>query len=522
MTLYFSTVDGPVAISDNISFEIRLKAGLKNIYSALLDQSWNGSQNSVAYDTAWVANLKNNDKSPLFPGALRWLEKHQHDDGSWGGQAYSLCERMISTAATIGTLLELKKSHGIIENGISWMESNFNSMLHASNQLTRPVGFELLLPTMLQRIASRDKTEIFNLNIDPILSLQKRKLEKLPIKQMLLSKTPIVFSLEFLDASDNIPSLDHQISNNFSIGCSPSATAWYASRNPKTKSGLTYYLRYSQNSDGGWPAFTDFDMMTIPFVIYPIYRGLGYIPNAFNPVLQKLYDHWTPRGIGFSQYFETPDADDSALGLLCLYEQKLINLEERFWSSMNLYENQDWFATYNFEVEPSYMCNLHTLELFKTATNHPRSKDIVDKLIKFFEKEMNGSYLGADKYYFSPSFQNCHGIFAFEGIAPNLAEKSMQYFMDRQDSYGLWGSGSTQVEETAFAVLALSYYSRYIEPIDLSKLKGAVNFLLLNWNQHYGEQWITKVHYAPIEIIQAHIFAALASYANVSGTNISF
>lgn len=524
MTL--STLKKPIKTSNVLmefnSFNVRLRTVLKGIYSALVDQSWNGSQNSVSYDTAWVANIKNSDNNPLFPNALRWLENHQHSDGSWGSQTYSLCERMISTAATIGTLLEYNNNHEIIEKGISWMESNFDSMLYASKHLTRPVGFELLLPTMLKRIALRDKTEKFNINIDPILSIQQQKISKLPINQMLLSKTPVVFSLEFLDGQDNLPSLDHQISNNSSIGCSPSATAWYASLNPKTKSSLIYYLRQSQNSDGGWPAFTDFDMMTIPFVIYPIYKGLGYIPTVFNPVLQTLYNHWTPRGIGFSHYFETPDADDTALGLLCLYKQKFINLEDRFWSSMDLYENQNWFDTYHFEVEPSYMCNLHALELFKTATNHPRSKEIVHKLLSFFEKEMNGSYLGVDKYYFSPSFQNCHGVFAFEGIAPNLAEKCMQYFVDCQGSNGLWGSGSTQVEETAFAVLGLSYYHRYIELIDISKLKNAVEFLLINWDQHYGEQWITKVHYAPIEIIRAHIFGALASYAWSTGLELYF
>ena len=135
---------------------------------------------------------------------------------------------------------------------------------------------------------------------------------------------------------------------------------------------------------------------------------------------------------------------------------------------------------------------------------------------------MKQGYLGADKYHNTPSYQNCNGVFAFSEIAPDLAEKCYQYFEQHLLPNGLWEMGSTAIEETSYAVLAMSYYHQNVEPIDLEKLKPSVDFLLSNWTISYAEEWITKVQYSPIEIIQAQIFAALVSYSKAHGMNFNF
>jgi len=514
----------PNLLIDFNSVKKRLESTLQTLFQRLNNQTWSGTQYSTAYDTAWGASFQKHHKKPYFPQAIQWLLNNQHYDGSWGSDVReTIAERMLSTATVLGTLLQYDFSNDIIDKGFNWLHNNFKNINSLGTKFTRTAGFELLFPSMLKRLSQKDLENRLNINFEPILRLQEEKLSRLPLQQILLSKTPVVHSLEFLEGIDRqIPSLDIHIGRNNSLGCAPSTTAWYANQNPRTKPGLIHYLKRTQHFDGGWPAFTDYELMNIPFVIYPLSQALGYIPEQFTPILQRLYNKWTPLGIGFSEYFEVSDADNTALGLLCLYKQHLIHSDKRFWQSIELYENNEYFNTYPFEIEPSLMVNLHVLDLFQNVTNHPRSQTIIDKLYAYFDSKMKNGTLPGDKYHFSPSFQNCHGILTFANRAHDLAEKCFQYFERTQNSNGLWGIENTQVEETSFAVLALSNYHKLIEPIDLNNLLLAVEYLIMNWNSRYAEQWTSKIFHSPTEMIQAHIFAALASYAKVRGMNVSF
>ena len=51
-----------------------LRERIAELWQRLWDQSWDGSQNSVPYDTAWVASLQTAQKTPLFPRTVKWLE----------------------------------------------------------------------------------------------------------------------------------------------------------------------------------------------------------------------------------------------------------------------------------------------------------------------------------------------------------------------------------------------------------------------------------------------------------------
>ena len=54
------------------------------------------------YDTAWVALVKDNNGSPLFPSSLQWIVDNQHQDGSWGDHLlFSPHDRIINTLACV-------------------------------------------------------------------------------------------------------------------------------------------------------------------------------------------------------------------------------------------------------------------------------------------------------------------------------------------------------------------------------------------------------------------------------------
>jgi len=58
-----------------------------------------------AYDTAWVALVKNVDlggNSPQFPSCLEWIANNQLPDGSWGDSEIFLAhDRMLNTLACV-------------------------------------------------------------------------------------------------------------------------------------------------------------------------------------------------------------------------------------------------------------------------------------------------------------------------------------------------------------------------------------------------------------------------------------
>src|SRR5262249_27678718 len=72
----------------------------------LAGQVAQGDMSSTAYDTAWVARLREPDGRPAFPAAAAWLRERQQADGSWGGPIALPHDRVISTLAAIVALAE--------------------------------------------------------------------------------------------------------------------------------------------------------------------------------------------------------------------------------------------------------------------------------------------------------------------------------------------------------------------------------------------------------------------------------
>src|SRR4030042_2854185 len=104
--------------------ELGIDQVIANYWKKMPLQNWEGSQYSVPYDTAWVATLQNDSGKPLFPQTINWLLQNQALDGSWGSHS-DICERLLSTAASVRTLLLYEdKFKGRINLGIKWLYSN--------------------------------------------------------------------------------------------------------------------------------------------------------------------------------------------------------------------------------------------------------------------------------------------------------------------------------------------------------------------------------------------------------------
>lgn len=80
---------------------------LDHIIKSMLGSMDGGEISTSAYDTAWVALIKDIDgnDAPQFPSCLQWIADNQLPDGSWGDDKIFLAhDRLINTLACIAAL----------------------------------------------------------------------------------------------------------------------------------------------------------------------------------------------------------------------------------------------------------------------------------------------------------------------------------------------------------------------------------------------------------------------------------
>lgn len=78
--------------------------GFVDTIKTMLGSMDDGKINASAYDTAWVALVKdvNGSGRPQFPSSLEWIVNNQLADGSWGDHLlFSAHDRIINTLACV-------------------------------------------------------------------------------------------------------------------------------------------------------------------------------------------------------------------------------------------------------------------------------------------------------------------------------------------------------------------------------------------------------------------------------------
>jgi len=74
-----------------------------NAVKLMLEMMEDGEISISAYDTAWVALIKNVDdeNTPQFPSSLQWIINNQLPDGSWGDELFVAHDRILNTLACV-------------------------------------------------------------------------------------------------------------------------------------------------------------------------------------------------------------------------------------------------------------------------------------------------------------------------------------------------------------------------------------------------------------------------------------
>lgn len=463
-----------------------------------------GKMNGVAYDTAWTARVTDQNGNPLFPECIKWLLDNQKADGSWGCQILHYHDRVLSTLSAVMALKEIggQQYEEYIQRGETYIWENMKNL---SLDDYRLIGSELLFPSLMEQ------AESLGLHLPYHMKVYQReyyaKLKKIDESMWYSPMTTLSFSFEFLGDNVDVNRLPKIQLPDGSVGNSPASTAYFLRYIKDAKAVM--YLREILQLTGNGSVMTVYpiDMFEYGWTVYNLMLA-GLYFERFTEICDFLFSNVGHRGAGWSTLFPVPDADDTAVILKVLHD-----LQYPVDSSvLNTFYAGEYYLTFTFELDPSISTNIHVLDFVRSCAGFPDREHVVERLIHFLRRTMHPDGFWIDKWHASPYYPTSHAVFALCDVAPFLAEKAVSWILETQHENGLWGKHGGTLEETAYAVQALLYYHRHVEPIDIQSISKAVSALnvrsFVSSTAALPEMWVAKVFLAPIRVVGSAVASA--------------
>ncbi|MGZ9220795.1 MAG: type B diterpene cyclase [Anaerolineales bacterium] len=468
---------------------------------------------ATAYDTAWTARLGEVDWD-LSSRSLAWLADNQLPDGSWGARApFYHHDRVICTlAAMIALTYRGRRGHDKvqIENGKLALERIVGEATQGlqADLNGATIGFEMIAPTLA---AEAEKLGLIKNQGNRILGrLSKQRSKKLAYLQtnMINRQVTMAFSAE-MAGTDGKAMLDVEKiqESNGSVGCSPSATAYFATYIKKGDEASLNYLRSVMKPDGGVPNVAPFDVFEVAMALW----NLSFIPGLNkNRKLQSLLDFlsntWQPKhGAGFAAGYSVNDSDDTSLA----YDTLLRFGLEKDLASVLIYEEKDYFRCFDLEANPSVSANIHVLGALGQAGLDQKNSS-VQKVIRFLQKARGPNYYWVDKWHSSAYYTTAHAIIACAKVANTVVEDSVKWMLQTQNRDGSWGTYISTAEETAYAMQALWFWNENVAKVPRHALRQGARWLREHIDQPFPPLWIGKCLYNPNLVIRSAVLCALA------------
>lgn len=479
----------------------------------LLNQIGSSDMVTTAYDTAWVARLREIETELSLP-AIEWLCNNQLHDGSWGTeQSYYYYDRVISTlsamiALTYSGKRSSDKKH--IERGLLALEkiTDFATKGLSLSKNGPSIGFEMIVPTLVTEAESlglikQQKERI----LGRIGKVRNKKLSLLQGK-MINRHITVAFSAEMAGTDgQSMLDVENLQEANGSVGCSPSATSYFALRVKKGDEKALKYLNKVCGQNGGAPNVAPFDVFETTWSLW----NFSLVPNLLdnNKDLEKhvnfLSDIWDKNnGVGFASEYSVIDSDDSALVFETLSRlgiNKNIN-------SILAFEDDEYFRCFDLENAPSISVNIHVLGALKQA-GYPADHPSVKKILFYLEKTKTEEGYWIDKWHLSPYYTTSHAIISCAGYKDELVQNAVHWILNTQKNNGAWGIFNPTAEETAYALQALWVWKQEDNFIPNDCLrKGKI--WLEEHQCEYSPLWIGKCLYNPKLVVDSAILSALA------------
>jgi halimadienyl-diphosphate synthase len=506
----------------------------------LLNQIGTSKISSAAYDTAWYARLIEIDNN-LGQPALEWLRENQLPNGCWGsGSILYNHDRVICTLAGMialtccGTEQDKKR--------VRRARLGLDVALHSlqSDIAGATVGFEMIAPFLLdtafeigaiQRQSDTDLLQAYphaqcydrtggdgkrrdEIIVEQLLKWQAQKITSLP-NGMINRSLTMAFSAEMAgeNRKDLIDIAKIKEAND-SVGCSPSATAYFTNEIKLGDSSALAYLRdvaanHGLGNGGGIPEVAPFEVFEIAWGLWNLALTESITSDQLKlcePHLDFLENVWVPgRGVGFSAAYTPKDGDDTSLvfDTMARYGREL-DIE-----AVLSYERKDHFCCYQIESNPSVSVNTHVLGALRAA-GYKADHHLVEKTISFLARNRILKAFWTDKWHASPYYATSHVIIASLGYANGLFQDAIDWIIETQRPNGAWGYYlNPTAEETAYCLQALFLWKKDGGQVPTKVLKNGLAWLEEHSDPPYETLWICKCLYAPELIIQSSILSAL-------------
>ncbi|XP_042518269.1 ent-copalyl diphosphate synthase 1-like [Macadamia integrifolia] len=314
------TLQGDKEAISEVCIENEIEKRIQFIKS-MLGSMEDGEISVSAYDTAWVALVKDINKNgvPQFPSSLQWIVENQLLDGSWGDRfIFSAHDRILNTLACVVALKSWNIYPGLCEKGMAFIRENM-SKLEGENEEHMPIGFEVAFPSLME-IAQMQDLQIPTDTpfIQDIYAKRDLKLTKIPKDMMHIVPTTLLHSLEGMAGLDWEKLLKLQCEDG-SFLFSPSSTA-YGLMETKDERCLTYLKKVIEKFNGGVPNVYPVDLFEHIWVVDRLERlGISrFFQSEIQDCINYIHRYWTEDGICWARNSRVHDIDDTAMGFRLL------------------------------------------------------------------------------------------------------------------------------------------------------------------------------------------------------------
>ncbi|KAI9148470.1 Copalyl diphosphate synthase [Paramyrothecium foliicola] len=527
---------------------------------ALIRQAWGGYDKDsgagfmtcAIYDTAWISLIvkKNPGKrSWLFPQSFDYLVRTQSDNGSWGqSKRASQIDIILDTAASLLSLRRHLKEPlnttaysilGLEERIAKATQSLGTQLNHWDVAATTHVGFEIIVPTILELLRLEDPSMIFEFGGKKTLEhIHNVKMARF-IPESLYGYQPssAIHSLEAFTGMLDFDRINHHKARGSMMG-SPSATAAYLMHCTTWDDEAEAYLRNvveksSGKGTGAVPSAFPSMYFEYSWVLSTLLRAgfslsVGDSP-AMDGMIEILEQAFVNGGgiIGFAPGFPA-DVDDTAKCITCLRRLGKVASPD---AMIKYFETKTHFRTYNSERNPSLTANCNVLVAFLEQPDVSQYSVQILKLVTYLcDCWWESDKFVKDKWNLSSLYPSLLIVQALMDLLVQIRKGNLVPLSQDMEARVLitlfqacmralmWDPDTTSIEETAYKVLILceaqklpsfAGISHHIDECIKSQIsclaQGQESQLLSDTNKI----WVEKVSYGSPLLTQSYRLAAL-------------